>query len=166
MATQADFTAREWELFGNAPLAAGAAVALAEPGGATSETQALVAGWREAGALFPEIELIQAIARDLDPEAREMRERESGQPRPAPSAPASILDEAIDLCGAAISLLKRKASPQEVDAYKQFVLHIVRKVATAERAGGFLGLGGVRLTRDERIALSEIEAALDYSPLD
>jgi hypothetical protein len=156
MTSHSGLRAEEWELLGNAALAACTAVAIAEPGGGSQEADALIKGWREAGALFPQSELIQAIVRNLDPERR--AEREGG----VRGAVAAAIVAA--LCDRAVRLLEERAAPAETDAYKQFVMHMATRVAQASVDGGILGLGGVRITIEERSALREIAAALRYTP--
>jgi hypothetical protein len=60
----------------------------------------------------------------------------------------------------AVQVLERKASPEEVDVYKQFVLTLAEAAANAHREGGFLGLGGEKVSETERAALEEIAASL------
>jgi hypothetical protein len=161
MTTRQTFTSEEWDLLGNAPLAAGAAVSVAEPGGGIREAAALVGAWREGAALFPRSELIGAIVADLDPQDREAQERSTGlQARGPQPAFDQIVDEAIDLCDQAIDLLDRKATPQEIEDYRAFVMHVVLRVAKASAEGGLLGLSGDPVSRAERAVLREIAEAL------
>ena len=57
----------------------------------------------------------------------------------------------------AVSLLEQKATPDEVDAYKRFVVTLADKVANAHREGG------VAVSDAERAAIAEITAALGPS---
>ena len=59
----------------------------------------------------------------------------------------------------AIALLKSKAGEDEVEAYRQFVLSLVNKVAEA-RKEGFMGLSGDRVSLDEKAAIEEVTGAL------
>jgi hypothetical protein len=61
----------------------------------------------------------------------------------------------------AVELLQRKASPDEVDDYKRFVVGLAERAAAAHKEGGFLGVGGQEVSDAERAALDEIAAALD-----
>lgn len=160
MAGRDDFSAAEWALLGDAPLAAAAAVALSSEGGGTREAAAIVSGWREAGQLFPESELIAQIVTWLDPE-----EREAQKPTPATrfsSEPSyqEILEEALNLCARAAVLLDERATPQDSDDYRGFVLHIAERVANANSESGLFGLGGEPMSRDERGTLRAIARAL------
>lgn len=164
MTTQADFSAQEWLLLGDAPLAAAAAVALADPGGGERETAALLEAWRAAEELFAACPLLVELIRDLDPQVREERETARGGHPPRRPRAASVLDEAQELCRQAVALLERRATPDERAAYQQFVVALAEAVAHAERSGGLLGLGGVTVTLEEQRALRAVRFALDYTP--
>ncbi len=189
MTTQSDFSREEWELLGNAPLAASAAVSVASPGGGGREATALIAGWRAGGRLFPHSELLQAVVAGLDPQDREAQERSAGlrsrgpQPTfddivdeavdlcsraidllgPQPTFD-DIVDEAVDLCSRAIDLLEQVATPQETADYQAFVMYVATEVANATGEGGFMGMGGERVSRAERAVLRELAEALRYRP--
>ena len=56
--------------------------------------------------------------------------------------------------GDAVALLEQKATPEEVDDYKRFVLTLVEKVANAHRENAH------NVSPAEQAALDEIEAKL------
>jgi hypothetical protein len=159
MTNHTSFTRAEWDLLGDAPLAACAAIALAEPGGGPREADAVLRGWREAADLFPDSELIQALLRAFDPETREQPAHRRSSDEPTFD---NVVDEALDLCRQALELLAGRAAPEEVEDYQRFVLHLARRVAGAAAEGGVFGLGGEPVSRSERAVLREIADALDY----
>ncbi|MEA2431182.1 MAG: hypothetical protein QOF65_404 [Thermoleophilaceae bacterium] len=61
---------------------------------------------------------------------------------------------------AALVVLKRKATPDDLDAYKGFVLAVAQTAAEAHREGGFVGIGGEEVSEREQAALDEISALL------
>ncbi len=63
----------------------------------------------------------------------------------------------LELLGEAVAVLERKATPQEVDDYRRFVLAVADRVANAHREGGQL------VSDAERAAIEEIAAALGMS---
>lgn len=157
MTSRDDFTAQEWTLLGNAPLAAAAAVALAEPGGGNREADAIVQAWREAQEIFAGSRLLRALLVDFDPE----HPRVLAQP-PAVVG-ATIEDEAVALCREATTILVTQATVQDQEDYRAFVIHIATRVAEAE-GGSLFGLGGVAVTLNEQSALRAIRIALDPVP--
>jgi hypothetical protein len=64
----------------------------------------------------------------------------------------------------AVRLLEQKASPEEVEAYKRFVLNLAEAAANAHREGGFLGVGGKHVSEGERVALDELASTLELTP--
>jgi hypothetical protein len=59
----------------------------------------------------------------------------------------------------AVALLEEKATPEEVDDYRRFILTVANRAAEAHREG-FLGLSGERVSDAERQAISEIAGAV------
>jgi hypothetical protein len=156
MTRQDGFSNEEWALLGDAPLAAAAAVAVASPGGGRREAEAMVAGWREAGARFGSSELMGEVVAQLDPEVRQ------GAGGGAGYTYESIVDEAVDLCSRAIALLQRQATPAELEEYRAFVINLAERVAWANSESGFMGMGGEAMSRDERTMMGAIARALGY----
>jgi hypothetical protein len=58
----------------------------------------------------------------------------------------------------AIALLEQKATPEEVEEYRRFVMNVADRVAEAHREG-FMGMSGERVSEDERKALADIAEA-------
>lgn len=156
MTRQDSFGNDEWALLGDAPLAAAAAVAVASPGGGRREAEAMVTGWRAAGAQFGASELMSEIVAGLDPEQRQ------GASGGAGYSYESIIDEAVDLCSRAVALLDAKATPGELEEYRAFVINLAERVAWANSESGFLSMGGEAMSRDERTMMRAIARALGY----
>ena len=51
-------------------------------------------------------------------------------------------------------------SPGELQAYKNTILSVAKASAEASKEGGFLGIGGTLVSKDEQAALDAIKAAL------
>lgn len=60
----------------------------------------------------------------------------------------------------AMALLRRKATPEEVEAYQQLVLHVCARVAGAYREGNLIGASGVAAAPAEQAAIDDVQAAL------
>jgi hypothetical protein len=56
-------------------------------------------------------------------------------------------------------LLAQKA-PEEAEGYKQWVYKAAQLSSEAAKEGGFLGMGGKRVTEAEAAALKEVAGAL------
>ena len=51
-------------------------------------------------------------------------------------------------------------SPAEAAAYKATILAVAKAAAEASKEGGFLGIGGTLVSKDEQAALDQLSAAL------
>ena len=61
----------------------------------------------------------------------------------------------------ALRILRDKATPEEVDQFKRFVMEVAEAAAKAHKEGGFIGIGGKPISAEEQVALDEIQAVLD-----
>ena len=64
----------------------------------------------------------------------------------------------------AMAILSAKATAEEIDDYKRFVMAVAQAVASAHKEGGFLGIGGTEISDAENQALDEISVALGSPP--
>jgi hypothetical protein len=152
MTKKADFNAEEWSLVLEGPPIAGMLVITAQRGGTLRETVSMAKAYTEARQQAGASELLDEIV-SASPEMdrnrfRSQEEFREGGPR--------RIREAVDL-------LEGKATPDEVDAYRKFVLDLTERVAAAHKEGGFLGIGGEEVSDAERKALDEVAAALGTS---
>ena len=65
----------------------------------------------------------------------------------------------IDLIKAGAAAVAAK-SPAEAQSYKATILAVAQATAEASKEGGFLGIGGTLVSKDEQAALDAIKAAL------
>jgi hypothetical protein len=144
MTTKAEFNAEEWERVAQAPALAGLMVMLAERGGTIRESIALGKAYAEArhdggGELF---EQLVAAAPQLDP-------RSAGAPEQLP-----------ERIREAVRIVEDKATPEETDEYRRFILRLAEVVAHAHKEGGVLGVGGKEVSDRERAVLDELAGML------
>jgi hypothetical protein len=147
MTQKADFNADEWAKVVEGPLLAGMRVITADRGGTIRESVAMSKVYTEARQQQGGNELLDELVASppaLDP-AR---------------AQAADKDTAIEGLREAVRVLGEKATPEEAEAFKEFVRHVARATASAHKEGGFLGVGGKEISPDEQTALDEIEAVL------
>ncbi len=64
---------------------------------------------------------------------------------------------------AVASILEEKATADEANEYKEWAMGIAENVANAAKEGGFLGIGGTRVSDGEIEAFAEIAHALGTS---
>jgi hypothetical protein len=148
MTGKADFTEEEWKTILEAPPSAGLIVILSDRGGSIRETFSMAKVYAEARQQHGESELLDEIV-SAKPEMDRTRA----------GSPDELKQHNLDNVREALTLLKTKATDEEVEEYKKFILGLAEHVAEA-RKEGFLGLSGERVSEAERAAISEIEAAL------
>jgi alkylated DNA nucleotide flippase Atl1 len=148
VAGKADFTEEEWKTILEAPPSAGLVVILSDRGGSVRETFSMAKAYTEARRQHGESELLDEIAA-AKPETDRTRA----------GSPEELKQHSLDNVRQAIALLKDKATDDEVEEYRKFILGLAERVAEA-RKEGFLGLSGERVSDAERAAIGEIEAAL------
>jgi hypothetical protein len=155
MTSRADYTDEEWERLGRAPLVAGLAITLADPGGpfeALKESRAVLTTLLETAREGGYGDFVQSIARDVAAKAQRRENPLAGftpdrrQPLPA------ILDE----LRAVYALLVEKAEPEEVDDYREWMRVASQKAALAAKEGGFLGIGGKLVSQREQDMLETL----------
>jgi hypothetical protein len=145
MTGKAEFTAEEWETVLQGPPTAGMIVITAR-GGTFRETLSIAKADVEARQHHSESELLDEIV-SARPELEHTRYHSAEE----------LKEHGLQHLRDAVGLLERKATPEELDAYKSFVLSLVDKVANAHREGG----SAEAVSEAERAAIGEIAAALE-----
>lgn len=148
MTDKAAFNAEEWSTLVEAPALVALRVIAAERGGTLRESLSLGRAYAEARQTHGG-ELLEAIVSSA-PEI----DREGLQDREGLNARSdAVLREALGLLG-------KKATPEEAEAYGQFVLGVGDTVAHAHREGGFLGIGGKEVSEGEQAVLDDVAATV------
>ncbi len=154
MTKKADFNAEEWSTVVDGPLYAGMRVIGADRGGNLRESLALGRVYQETRGRHGKSELLDELVRSppsINPnEMREARE--------------NIAVVVTERLREAMEILSSRATPEEIDAYKTFVMTVAQTVASAHKQGAFLGIGGKQISDSENQALDEISIALGPPP--
>jgi hypothetical protein len=140
---KADFTEDEWKLVLEGPPAAGLIVAAAQRGGTFREAFAISKAYVDARKEHGASELLDEI--------------ESAKPqidRHRLGSPQELKDNGLQIIRDAIALLEGKATAEEVEEYKRFVITLAHKVAAAHREHG------TDVSPAEQAALDEISSTV------
>ncbi len=143
MTGKADFTQEEWDLVLEGPPSAGMIIVTAQRGGTFRETIAIAKAYVEARQQHGESELLDEIV-TAKPEVDHTRYHSAEE----------LKQHGLEHLHDAVELLKRKATADEVEDYRKFVLALADKVASAHREGG------ADVSDAERAAIEEIDASL------
>lgn len=158
MTTKADFTDEEWARLERAPLVAGMAISLADPGGpieAVKESAAAIRTVTEA-ARSGGGELVDSVAASFAEKAKQRQNPLADfKPRGA-MAGQEILDE----LRAVNELLTQKATPEEAAAFREWLLTAAKRVSEAAKEGGFMGFKAERVSEGEQRMLDKLGEVL------
>ena len=173
MTSQSAFSEEEWFLVLSTPSMVGAAVAHAGRsglGGTMKEVMANVRSMTAGKDDFPDNELIQALTAGEEhgdrAEAKaamqeQMQKAQSTMAERGIKSPEALADAAVADCSAVIALLNERAMRSEVADYQTWIMKIAQNVSEAAKEGGFLGIGGERVSDAEEALIGRIQAALD-----
>jgi hypothetical protein len=125
MTTKAAFSPDEWQVVLEGPPAAGLIVITAAHGGTFRETIAMSKAYAEARAEHGDSELLDEIA-SAKPKVDHTRYH----------SPEELRDSGLGHLRDAMALLESKATAEERDDYRRFVLSLANKVAAAHREHG------------------------------
>ena len=149
MTKKADFNAEEWSSVVEGPLLAGLRVVTAHRGGTIRESLAMGQVYKQARERHGRSELLDELV-SSPPALDQERVRAAGD----------VAKAVTERLGEAVGILQQKATPAEVDAYRNFVMDVAEAAAKAHKEGGFIGIGGKQVSESEQAALDEIEATL------
>jgi hypothetical protein len=143
MTTKAAFAPEEWAVVLEGPPTAGIIVMTAAHGGTFRETFAMSKAYAEARAEHGESELLDEIV-SAKPETDKTRYHSAEELR----------DKGLGHLRDAMALLESKATAEECDDYRHFVLTLANKVAAAHREHG------QKVSPAEAEAMQQITVAL------
>jgi hypothetical protein len=161
MTTRTDYTDEEWKNIKAGPLLAGMYISMAANSGPIDTAKEALAISESLSALVKKgstNELIATLIDEIKPiegEAVQSREAIAINVKSQQELYKATFDT---LQEATVALMK--ATPEEATEYKQFILAVVQRVAEAGKEGGFLGIGGTRVSAPETKAIQEIRDVL------
>jgi hypothetical protein len=165
VSTKADYTPDQWQLLLDVPPLVGTAVMVAGRSGLGSmkEALAVASGVLDAKHGYESNQLIQALldARIKDKERSRLEQFSDNPYRGMP--PEQIKEITIEKCREVANLLEKKSVPSEAAEFKAWALAVGEKVAGAAKEGGFLGIGGERVSAEEVSVLADVSLALGLS---
>ena len=159
MTTKADFTDEEWARLERAPIVAGMAISLADPGGpieAVKESMAALKTVTEAAQSGGQGELVDAVAKSFAEKAKQ-RQSPLGDFKPRGAlAGEEILEELRAVNG----LVTEKATPEEAAGFREWLLTAAKRASEAAKEGGFLGFNAQRVSEGEQRMLDKLGEVL------
>ncbi len=144
MTSKSDFTTDEWQLILEAPPSAGMIVVTAQRGGSFRETIAIAKAYVEARKQHGESELLDEIVA-----AKPERDHTHYH------SPEELKQHGLQHLRDSVALLRRKATTEEVDEYRRFIVTLSQRVAAAHREHG------QEVSESEQAAINDITGALN-----
>jgi hypothetical protein len=144
MTQKAAFSEQEWDQVLSGPPMAGMLVITADHGGMMRETFAMAKAYAEARQQHGKSELLDEIVA-AKPERDHTRFRSHDEMR----------RNVMELLGGAVATLEARATPEELEDYRRFIMTLARKVAERHEEDG------VPISPAEQAAIDDIASALD-----
>ena len=160
MTTKADFTEDEWATLVRSPVVAGMAITLADPGGpieVVKETSAVIK--LVTGSSDDRDDLVGELAREVRGLA-EQRKNPVGDFKPRGALAGKEIVDEISRAGEIVSA---KASPEEAEAFRAWIMECAQSAADAAKEGGFMGFHAERVSQGEKDMLAQLGSALGAS---
>jgi hypothetical protein len=155
MTTKAEFTEEEWARLGRAPLVAGMAISLADPGGpieTLKESSAALQTVLEAAQTGTHGEFVRAVAADFAAKARSRQNPMAGFKPKGTHAGEEVLSE----LRAVNALLVEKLTEEEREQFREWLKTAAQRAATAAKEGGFLGFRAELVSEREQLMLDRL----------
>jgi hypothetical protein len=157
MTSKADYTEQEWVRLRRAPFVAGLAISIADPGGPIELAKETIATLRATSTPPSQEELLVAVSQEIASMVNQKQNPMAGfKPDSSALAGKMILDELTGVN----EILTAKATPEEADAFRRWLLAAAQASADGAKEGGFLGFGAELVSQGEQRMLGELREAL------
>ena len=157
MTTKSDFTADEWTRIVRAPLVAGLAISLADPGGPIEAAKETMATLKSATNPPSREQLLAEVALEIEGMTQQRRNPLSGY---RPGADGNPGEEVVEELRAVTEIVSAKADAAEAAAFGRWLLAAAESAADAAKEGGFLGFGAEQVSGREQAMLDQLGKAL------
>jgi hypothetical protein len=161
MTTKMEYTELEWAGLVRAPITVGSYIIVADPSvmAMLAEMQGMMQAIQAQQAPEPAAELVAAVVAEIV--AMASRKEKIAPPQveksqdPKPQILADLMQD--------IAVLDTKVTAEEKAGFCAWLLTVASATAEAGREGGFLGIGAVRVSEQEKAALEELKQAFGLS---
>jgi hypothetical protein len=154
------YTPQELHTIAEAPMFIGLTIALVDMGFISTAIEAIALSQQIATVAhrYPSNSIIQSV---FSEEVLRSNEGRLKKPNIEPEDVDSevLIDKAITAANTALGIIEGKASPEEIQQYKEFLYACADSVAKAAGSGLF-GTGSSKVSNKEAVALAKIKLAL------
>jgi len=157
MTSKSDFPEDEWARVVRAPLMAGMAIMVADPGGPIEATKETMASMRTATNPPTREQLLTEVALDVQAEMQAKRNPLKGF---KPSGTSSAGDQVLAELTAVRDIVAARATDEEAAAFGHWLVATAQSAAEAAKEGGFMGIGAELVSEREQEMLERVRAAV------
>jgi hypothetical protein len=157
MTTKSDYTEREWAGLVRAPITVGSYIIVADLSvmAMFSETQGMLKAIQAQQVPDAAKDLVAAVVAEIAGMASRKEKLEPPQVEKGQDPRPQIMEELMK----DLAVLDAKSTPDEKAGFCAWLLTVADATAEAGREGGFLGIGAVRVSEQEKAALEELKQA-------
>jgi hypothetical protein len=155
--TKSDFTEDEWPRIVRAPLVAGLAISLADPGGPIEAAKETMATLKSATNPPSHEQLLAEVALEIQAMTQQRHNPLGGY---KPSADGSPGDQVLEELRAVQTMVAAKATAEEAAAFGRWLLAAAQAAADAAKEGGFMGFGAEQVSGREQDMLDRVRATV------
>ena len=159
MTTKSDFSEEDWSRIVRAPLVAGLAISLADPGGPIEAAKETMATVKSATNPPSREQLVTEVALDIQDEVQQKRNPLKGY-RPSSQGNAPSGEQVLVELRAVQGIVAARATPDETAAFGRWLVATAQAAANAAKEGGFLGFGAEQVSKGEQAMLDQVRAAV------
>jgi hypothetical protein len=157
--TKSDFSEEDWRRIVRAPLVAGLAISLADPGGPIEAAKETMATVKSATNPPSREQLVTEVALDIQDEVQQKRNPLKGY-RPSSQGNAPSGEQVLVELRAVQAIVAARATPDETAAFGRWLVATAQAAANAAKEGGFLGFGAEQVSKGEQAMLDQVRAAV------
>jgi len=157
MTSKSEFSEEEWARVVRAPLVAGMAILVADPGGPIEATKETMASIRIATNPPTREQLLTEVALDVQAEVQAKRNPLKGF---KPSGGAGPGDQVLAELTAVQAIVAARATEEEAVAFGRWLVATAQAAADAAKDGGFMGIGAKQVSDREQAMLERMRKAV------
>jgi len=155
--TKADFDEQDWARIRRAPMVAGMAITLVDPGGPIEAAKESMASIKAATNPPSREQLLSEVALDVQAMAQQRQNPLKGfKPHGTGPVGEQVLTELREVQ----QLVAAKADPEETAAFGRWIVDAAQAAADAAKEGGFMGFGAEQVSQRERSMLERVQSAV------
>ena len=156
MTTKNDFTEDELIRVRRAPLVAGLAISLADPGGPIETSKESIATLKNATNPPSREQLLSEVALEVQGMGQRRENPLKGFKPTGPTPGEGVLVELREVT----AIVSAKASSEEATAFGAWLLVAAQAAADAAKDGGFMGFHAKRISDGEQAMLDQVRQAV------